>query len=665
MVRSLVLCVAFAAVSIASEGAHAVGGPPMGGAAATVLQPAIFSTSFRSTAPDAVTSFRWIDAGKVFEMTIEEPAVRLVTKWTIQPGGSMSGTGSSGPQTGYISAAGFPVITGTSNGKPYESRFESTGNGYAVVVVQDQAPLGQPPQWTETRRTPLTAIGQSQASQLVAQWMHDRSAPSASNVALRTPVATDEAALRRHIAAIAAGQPLYQELTPPMADAVRKDSGKFQKAFADLGPVVFARFGGVDDKGVGLFKVEHAYAAANWKAVFDQEGRLAGFWYEPQQKRNEYREKVGKHSFGNPTVDDLPVNARVYAFLEPSDGKTTGSGWRTDCYRIHAPAGDKLKVSVWSGGQQTFARVVNGCDDWERKSYAENDITTADFGLRFAMPAEETFVVVHGQAPGRPYQVLLTELTPAEIAQWDEDIRQAQLAQQRIDAEKASQPSTFEAMVRGAAIGLSGIDAPLMPNEGNTLDILNQAGAALARQNEISRAQLNATIAQAQAQAQAQSQHQQSIIVENSAASPRPQAQSPSAATAATGLAQSSSGSVSTNCATRNSSQVIEADGDTLDSAQRQLSVLIANGSGADISGSESVVSMSAGAPTCAQKTVSDPMKPPPIGTCLACITEVQAEALGYIPGQGWPAPLSHWTCSAQANVVIKRCEINSSATRQ
>jgi hypothetical protein len=60
------------------------------------------------------------------------------------------------------------------------------------------------------------------------------------------------------------------------------------------------------------------------------------------------------------------------------------------------------------------------------------------------------------------------------------------------------------AAVRGLAMGFSGVDAPLMNADGsevNTLDVLNAAGAELARKNVEGRAQLDATIAQANGQA--------------------------------------------------------------------------------------------------------------------------------------------------------------------
>jgi hypothetical protein len=40
----------------------------------------------------------------------------------------------------------------------------------------------------------------------------------------------------------------------------------------------------------------------------------------------------------------------------------------------------------------------------------------------------------------------------------------------------------------------------------------------------------------------------------------------------------------------------------------------------------------------------------PPVGKCLACITEAQATSLGWVKGKGWPPPEpDYWTCSATA----------------
>lgn len=68
---------------------------------------------------------------------------------------------------------------------------------------------------------------------------------------------------------------------------------------------------------------------------------------------------------------------------------------------------------------------------------------------------------------------------------------------------------------------------------------------------------------------------------------------------------------------------------------------------------------------SCAQDAAVT-LKKPPVGSCLACISEKQAIALGYVPGKGWPKPLATWTCRTTAKCERERCTgAPASATRQ
>ena len=71
--------------------------------------------------------------------------------------------------------------------------------------------------------------------------------------------------------------------------------------------------------------------------------------------------------------------------------------------------------------------------------------------------------------------------------------------------------------------------------------------------------------------------------------------------------------------------------------------------------GSESIVSSTVSGASCTQRTQFE-MKPPPVGNCLACITEKQAMAFGYVPGKGYPPPKTEWVCKATITYVAERC---------
>ena len=81
--------------------------------------------------------------------------------------------------------------------------------------------------------------------------------------------------------------------------------------------------------------------------------------------------------------------------------------------------------------------------------------------------------------------------------------------------------------------------------------------------------------------------------------------------------------------------------------------MLSATRGSANVCGRDAKVSTSP--PACKRDPVLQ-MTRPPIGTCLACISEKQAIALGYVPGRGWPKPNESWTCSVSAQCKVEKC---------
>jgi len=72
--------------------------------------------------------------------------------------------------------------------------------------------------------------------------------------------------------------------------------------------------------------------------------------------------------------------------------------------------------------------------------------------------------------------------------------------------------------------------------------------------------------------------------------------------------------------------------------------------------GSESIVSSSVSGASCTQRNQLQ-LKGPPVGNCLACISEQMAINLyGYVPGQGYPPPKTEWVCKATVTFVAERC---------
>jgi hypothetical protein len=182
----------------------------------------------------------------------------------------------------------------------------------------------------------------------------------------------------------------------------------------------------------------------------------------------------------------------TYAWDVPGESMVVRSyGPRgSDTWRIGKQRDGRLVVS---GGRGTITQVRPG---YSTQRYG-------DTRVEYWFSNERITTTVSFKVFGKDSILQSSARSPATENDLNVAIAQSQAA--LAAKQQPSGPSMFEAMLRGVAIGLSGIDAPLMPNEGNTLDILNQASAALAQRNAAGQAQLNATIAQAQGQTQSAS----------------------------------------------------------------------------------------------------------------------------------------------------------------
>jgi hypothetical protein len=114
-------------------------------------------------------------------------------------------------------------------------------------------------------------------------------------------------------------------------------------------------------------------------------------------------------------------------------------------------------------------------------------------------------------------------------------------------------------------------------------------------------------------------------------------------------------------CTSRTWSQPMATSGRTRDAAFANLTGAVDRRSGCSIGGTETLLSMSmATAANCSEHALPS-IKPPPIGTCLSCITEKQAIALGYVPGKGWPPAKKEWVCKATVSCAAEKCGTGSS----
>jgi bla regulator protein BlaR1 len=98
----------------------------------------------------------------------------------------------------------------------------------------------------------------------------------AARIQSQTPLPGSEAAARRLVAGVATGNPNYDEMSPALADAVRKQLPKLQPWLADLGPVVSVQFVGVGNQGWDVYTLKHEHGSSQLRIVLDARGIITG-----------------------------------------------------------------------------------------------------------------------------------------------------------------------------------------------------------------------------------------------------------------------------------------------------------------------------------------------------------------------------------------------------
>lgn len=90
-----------------------------------------------------------------------------------------------------------------------------------------------------------------------------------------------EAALRRLIEGVAAGQPNYAEMSADLADATLKQLPLLQPGLAELGPIKSIEFLGVGPQGQDVYSVWHQGGASHWQIVLDRNGTVISAYVTP------------------------------------------------------------------------------------------------------------------------------------------------------------------------------------------------------------------------------------------------------------------------------------------------------------------------------------------------------------------------------------------------
>lgn len=136
--------------------------------------------------------------------------------------------------------------------------FESIGQGPALALVLHQNGVD--------RRAP-------RIDAMVAQQI---AAALTARVQSQTPLPGSEAAVHRLIAGVANGKPNYEEMTPELAEGVRKEMPKLQSGLKKLGPVVSVQFVGVGNYGWDVYQLKHEHGTSHVRIMMNSQGIITG-----------------------------------------------------------------------------------------------------------------------------------------------------------------------------------------------------------------------------------------------------------------------------------------------------------------------------------------------------------------------------------------------------
>ena len=90
-----------------------------------------------------------------------------------------------------------------------------------------------------------------------------------------------EAALRRDIDELRAGQPKYELMSPTLADATRQQLPQIKALIVQMGEVQSVTFKGVGPAGADIYEVKFEHGSTEWRIMLDSDGKIASVGFRP------------------------------------------------------------------------------------------------------------------------------------------------------------------------------------------------------------------------------------------------------------------------------------------------------------------------------------------------------------------------------------------------
>jgi hypothetical protein len=112
--------------------------------------------------------------------------------------------------------------------------------------------------------------------------MADAAAAAAIRFKEQKPMPGSEAALRRDIDELRAGEPKYELMSPGLAGVTRQQLPQLKAAITELGAVQSVTFKGVGPGGADIYEVKFEHGSTEWRISMEPDGRVGGVGFRNQ-----------------------------------------------------------------------------------------------------------------------------------------------------------------------------------------------------------------------------------------------------------------------------------------------------------------------------------------------------------------------------------------------
>lgn len=166
--------------------------------------------------------------------------------------------------------------------------FAESARKFFLKVVDAQLTFGVDPEGAVTQVT-LHQNGRDAVAKrlsdteakLAADAIDARNADIAKRFKEQTATPGTEAALRRSIQELQAGEPKYDLMTPQFADVTRQQLPQLKALVGGLGALQSVTFKGVGQGGLDIYEVKFEHGNTEWRIGITAEGKTAGIGFRP------------------------------------------------------------------------------------------------------------------------------------------------------------------------------------------------------------------------------------------------------------------------------------------------------------------------------------------------------------------------------------------------